>query len=110
MQLVEQVMIQIYSINVLILAQINVNHIDFYFNLLFVFVYSIDCSYPGSRFKDEVTEYYYGRDDTRNQYPYGSPSKPSFQTHLKTLDERYGQSYNKLKKGKEHRCIKLSFI
>ncbi len=60
---------------------------------LFVF---IDCTYPGSRFKDEVTEYYYGNDDNRHT----PVSKPSFDNHLETLDERYGRTYNTRNKGK----------
>jgi len=56
----------------------------------------IDCTYPGSRFKDEVTEYYYGNDDHRHT----PVSKPSFDKHLQTLDERYGQTYNTRNKGK----------
>jgi hypothetical protein len=44
------------------------------------------CTYPGSRFKDEVTEYYYSSDDNRHT----PVPKPSFQNHLETLDNRYG--------------------
>jgi len=51
----------------------------------------IDCTYPGSRFKDEVTEYYYGSDDNRHT----PVSKPSFHHHLETLDDRYGRTHNK---------------
>ncbi|CAF3510814.1 unnamed protein product [Rotaria sordida] len=52
------------------------------------------CSYPGSRFKDEVTEYYYGRDDNRQQYQHTPVSKSSFQNHLQTLNGNYGQTYH----------------
>lgn len=47
----------------------------------------LDCTYPAGRFKDEVTEYYYGGDDNRHT----PVSKPSFQNHLNKLDDRYDQ-------------------
>jgi hypothetical protein len=84
MRLVDQVMIQIYLINVLIQAQINVN--NFHFQFILIRFFDLDCTYPGSRFKDEVTEYYYGGDENRHT----PVSKPSFQNHLETLDDRYG--------------------
>ncbi|CAF1034409.1 unnamed protein product [Rotaria sp. Silwood1] len=52
-----------------------------------------NCSYPGSRFKDEVTEYYYGRDDNRQQHQHTPTSRPSFQNHLHSLNENYDQTY-----------------
>ncbi|CAF2120506.1 unnamed protein product [Rotaria magnacalcarata] len=51
------------------------------------------CSYPGSRFKDEVTEYYYGRDDNRQQNQHTPVSKSAFQNHLQRPNENFGQTY-----------------
>jgi hypothetical protein len=51
-----------------------------------LFFLCLDCTYPGSRFKDEVTEYYYASDDSRHT----PVPKSSFQNHLETLENRHG--------------------
>ncbi|CAF3921421.1 unnamed protein product [Rotaria sp. Silwood2] len=48
-----------------------------------------------SRFKDEVTDYYYGRDDNRQRQQDTPASKPLFQNHLQTLNDNYGRTYHK---------------
>ncbi len=61
----------------------------------------IDCTYPGSRFKDEVTEYYYGSDDSRHT----PVPKPSFLND----EQRYGRTYNtQQNKGKMNMYILYS--
>ncbi|CAF1174723.1 unnamed protein product [Adineta ricciae] len=54
------------------------------------------CSYPGSRFKDEVTDYYYGGLDDKQQqhHPYAPTPKPSYQNYAQLPDERYDRTYN----------------
>jgi hypothetical protein len=69
-------------------------------NFLIKDLFFIDCTYPGSRFKDEVTDYYYGGENNRQEQYYTPASKPSFQNHLHTLDDRYGQTYHTHHKGK----------
>jgi hypothetical protein len=98
MLLVNQVMIRIHMINVLIQAQMNVNNSNFFLYWLNI-LYSIDCSYPGSRFKDEVTDYYYGDNDNRKQPQFIPTPKSSFQNHAQTLNEHYDRNHNTRHKG-----------
>ncbi|CAF3722468.1 unnamed protein product [Adineta steineri] len=51
------------------------------------------CSYPASRFKDEVTDYYYGGNENKQQYQYTPTTKPSLQNQAGSQDERYGRNY-----------------
>ena len=67
--------------------------------LKLIFYFLTDCSYPGSRFKDEVTEYYYGGENNRQQQQYTPAVKSPFQNHVHTLDDRYGRTYTTNNKG-----------
>jgi hypothetical protein len=62
--------------------------------------FSIDRSYDDNRYKDEVTEHCHHHNDDNHQHDYTPASRSSFQNHLNTLDERFGQTYNARRKGK----------
>ncbi|UJR23278.1 hypothetical protein I4U23_026295 [Adineta vaga] len=54
------------------------------------------CTYPGSRFKDEVTDYYYGGIDYKQQqqnHSYAATPNPSYPNHAQSSDQHYGQTY-----------------
>ena len=63
----------------------------------------LDSSYPGGRFKDEVTEYYYGGDDPHRQQKQYAPRAP-FQNQTYAGSERVGGPVRRQKPGQRRMC------
>ena len=60
---------------------------------------SLDSSYPGSRFKDEVTDYYYAGEQSRAQKHSVPGARSSLHHHSQAYDDQPSPTYARQRKG-----------